>query len=70
MENFRTWSQGQNASGGGVRPLFEGGQTPLFKKVRKVGFTNIFRKEYAIINLNDLNRFDEGTIITPELLKR
>lgn len=62
--------KGQNArSGGGVRPLFEGGQTPLFKKVRKVGFTNIFRKEYAIINLNDLNRFDEETIITPELLK-
>ncbi|NMH71968.1 50S ribosomal protein L15 [Bacillus sp. RO2] len=61
--------KGQNArSGGGVRPGFEGGQTPLFQRLPKRGFTNINRKEYAIINLDTLNRFDEGTEVTPELL--
>ncbi|KMJ56806.1 50S ribosomal protein L15 [Bacillus sp. LL01] len=61
--------KGQNArSGGGVRPGFEGGQTPLFQRLPKRGFTNIHRKEYAIINLDALNRFDEGTEVTPELL--
>lgn len=61
--------KGQNArSGGGVRPGFEGGQTPLFQRLPKRGFTNINRKEYAIVNLDDLNRFDEGTEVTPELL--
>jgi large subunit ribosomal protein L15 len=61
--------KGQNArSGGGVRPGFEGGQTPLFQRLPKRGFTNINRKEYAIINLDALNRFDEGTEVTPELL--
>ena len=61
--------KGQKArSGGGVRPGFEGGQTPLFQRLPKRGFTNINRKEYAIVGLDELNRFDENTEITPELL--
>ncbi|GGA88135.1 50S ribosomal protein L15 [Ornithinibacillus halotolerans] len=61
--------KGQKArSGGGVRPGFEGGQMPLFQRLPKRGFTNINRKEYAIVNLDVLNRFEDGTEITPELL--
>ncbi|KAB2329238.1 50S ribosomal protein L15 [Cytobacillus depressus] len=61
--------KGQNArSGGGVRPGFEGGQTPLFQRLPKRGFTNINRKEYAVVNLDALNRFEEGTEVTPALL--
>jgi large subunit ribosomal protein L15 len=61
--------KGQNArSGGGVRIGFEGGQTPLFRRLPKRGFTNINRKEYAVVNLDVLNRFEEGTEVTPELL--
>ncbi|KON85792.1 50S ribosomal protein L15 [Sporosarcina globispora] len=61
--------KGQNArSGGGVRPGFEGGQTPLFQRLPKRGFTNINRKEYAVVNLDALNRFEDGAIVTPELL--
>ncbi len=61
--------KGQNArSGGGVRLGFEGGQTPLFRRLPKRGFTNIHRKEYAEVNLETLNRFAEGIEITPELL--
>ncbi|MED3661729.1 50S ribosomal protein L15 [Ureibacillus sp. FSL K6-8385] len=61
--------KGQNArSGGGVRPGFEGGQNPLFRRLPKRGFTNVNRKEYAIVNLEALNRFEEGTEVTPELL--
>src|SRR5690625_4883210 len=61
--------KGQNArSGGGVRLGFEGGQTPLFQRLPKRGFTNIHKKEYAIVNLDTLNRFDENTEITPEFL--
>lgn len=61
--------KGQNArSGGGVRLGFEGGQTPLFRRLPKRGFTNINRKEYAIVNLDTLNLFEEGTVVTPELL--
>ncbi|MDQ1143258.1 MAG: 50S ribosomal protein L15 [Bacillus sp. (in: firmicutes)] len=61
--------KGQNArSGGGVRVGFEGGQTPLYRRLPKRGFTNISRKEYAIVNLDVLNRFEEGTEVTPELL--
>lgn len=60
---------GQNArSGGGVRPGFEGGQMPLFQRLPKRGFTNIFAKEIGIVNIEDLNRFEEGTVVTPELL--
>lgn len=61
--------KGQNArSGGGVRLGFEGGQTPLFQRLPKRGFTNVNRKDYAIVNLDKLNLFDEGTEVTPELL--
>lgn len=63
--------KGQNArSGGGVRPGFEGGQLPLFRRLPKRGFSNArFKTEYAVINLSDLNKFEDGAIITPELLK-
>ena len=63
-------SNGQNSrAGGGVKPYFEGGQMPLYRRTPKRGFSNaIFRKDYAIINLCDLNRFEEGTEVTPELL--
>ena len=62
--------KGQNArSGGGVRPGFEGGQTPLARRLPKRGFTNINRKEYAVVNVEDLNRFEDGTTVTPALLK-
>lgn len=61
--------KGQKArSGGGVRPGFEGGQTPLMRRLPKRGFTNISRKEFAVVNLDALNRFEEGTEVTPELL--
>lgn len=61
--------KGQKArSGGGVRPGFEGGQNPLFRRLPKRGFTNINRKEFAIVNLSTLNRFEDGTEVTPELL--
>ncbi len=61
--------KGQNArSGGGVRLGFEGGQTPLFRRLPKRGFTNINRKEFAIINLDDLNKFEDGTVVTPDVL--
>ncbi len=60
---------GQNSrSGGGVRPGFEGGQMPLFQRLPKRGFTNIHRKEYTVVNLETLNRFEDGTEVTPELL--
>ena len=61
--------KGQNArSGGGVRPGFEGGQTPLFQRLPKRGFTNINRKDFAIVNIDSLNHFEDGTEVTPELL--
>lgn len=61
--------KGQNArSGGGVRLGFEGGQTPLFRRIPKRGFTNFTRKEYAIVNVEALNKFEKGTEVTPELL--
>jgi large subunit ribosomal protein L15 len=61
--------KGQNArSGGGVRLGFEGGQTPLFRRLPKRGFTNVSRKEFAVVNLTALNRFEDGTEVTPELL--
>lgn len=61
--------KGQNArSGGGVRPGFEGGQNPLYRRLPKRGFTNPTRKEYAIVNITDLNRFSAGTEVTPKLL--
>ncbi len=63
--------KGQNArSGGGVRPVFEGGQLPLYRRLPKRGFSNaMFKTRYAVINVEDLNVFDEGTTVTPALLK-
>lgn len=61
--------KGQNArSGGGVRPGFEGGQTPLFKRLPKRGFTNVSRKEYAIVNVEQLNVFEDGSVVNFETL--
>ena len=61
--------KGQNArSGGGVRPGFEGGQMPLYRRLPKRGFTNPFSKEFVCINIDRLNIFENGTEITPEVL--
>ncbi|SHK20224.1 50S ribosomal protein L15 [Desulforamulus aeronauticus] len=61
--------KGQNArSGGGVRRGFEGGQMPIARRFPKKGFTNIFKKKITAINLDDLNVFEPGTEVTPELL--
>lgn len=60
---------GQNSrSGGGVRPGFEGGQMPLFRRIPKRGFNNIFKKDWAIVNIEALNAFEDGTVITPAML--
>ena len=63
--------KGQNArSGGGVRPGFEGGQLPLFRRLPKRGFSNaMFKIRYATLNLSDLEKFEDGAVVTPELLK-
>ena len=56
--------KGQNArSGGGVRPGFEGGQLPLYRKLPKRGFHNKFGKQFAIVNIEALNRFEDGAVI-------
>ena len=55
-------------SGGGKRPGFEGGQMPLTRQLPKRGFTNIFAKEYATVNVEDLNVFEDGTVVTVEML--
>lgn len=63
-------NKGQKARSGGMGKLgFEGGQTPLARRLPKRGFTNINRKEYAIINLTQLNRFEDGAEVTPAVLK-
>ena len=63
--------KGQKArSGGSINPVFEGGPLPLYRRLPKRGFTNgKFRTRYAVINLSDLNRFEDGTVVTPALLK-
>lgn len=70
--NGTTAGRGMNGqksrSGGGVRLGFEGGQMPLYRRLPKRGFKNIFATEYAIVNVADLNRFDANTEVTPELL--
>lgn len=64
-------ANGQNSrSGGGVRPGFEGGQTPLFKRLPKRGFTNVNRKDYAVVNVEDLNCFEANTVVTLELCQK
>jgi large subunit ribosomal protein L15 len=61
---------GQNSrSGGGTRPGFEGGQMPLYRRIPKRGFTNIFATNYSEINIDTLNRFEDGAEVTPEMLK-
>lgn len=61
--------KGQNSrSGGGVRPGFEGGQLPIYRKLPKRGFTNRFAKEYAIVNLEKLENFDNGSVIDINML--
>ncbi|MDI6631349.1 MAG: 50S ribosomal protein L15, partial [Thermoanaerobacteraceae bacterium] len=63
-------TKGQKArSGGGVRPGFEGGQMPLARRMPKRGFTNIFKKEYVAVNVSKLNRFEDGAVVTPEILR-
>ena len=63
--------KGQKArSGGGVHMWFEGGQTPLYKRLPRRGFSNArFATKYAVVNVSDLNRFKDGDVVTPELLK-
>ena len=61
--------KGQNSrSGGGVRPGFEGGQMPLYRRLPKRGFNNIFAKEYAEVNVAQLNRFEDGATVDPVAL--
>jgi large subunit ribosomal protein L15 len=63
--------KGQNSrSGGGVRPGYEGGQMPLHRRLPKRGFTNIFKKIIAVINVNDLTRFESGTVVDEAALVR
>lgn len=63
--------KGQKArSGGKVRPGFEGGQMPLQRRIPKRGFTNIFKQRWSIVNVKDLNIFDEGTVVTIDMLKQ
>lgn len=62
--------KGQNArSGGGVRPGFEGGQMPIYRRLPKRGFKNIFANEYTEINVSELNKFEDGTVVDATLLK-
>lgn len=62
--------KGQNArSGGGVKPGFEGGQTRMSMRIPKRGFNNIFRTEYAVVNVSDLEKFNDGVVVDTELLQ-
>ncbi|KYO63913.1 50S ribosomal protein L15 [Thermovenabulum gondwanense] len=61
--------KGQKArTGGGVRPGFEGGQMPLYRRIPKRGFTNVFKKEFVVVNVKALNDFEDNTRVTPEML--
>ena len=70
--NGKTSGRGQKGqkarSGGGVRLGFEGGQTPLARRLPKRGFTNFNRKEYAVVNVETLNRFEDGAVVTEQAL--
>jgi len=62
--------KGQKArSGGNIAPGFEGGQLPLTRRVPKRGFNNKFRREWTVVNVESLNRFDNGSVVTPQVLK-
>lgn len=70
----KTSTRGQKGqksrSGVSIKPWFEGGQTPLYRRVPKRGFNNArFRTEFAVVNLSDLNRFNDGDVVTPALLR-
>ena len=70
----KTSTRGENGqksrSGASIKAWFEGGQSPLYRRIPKRGFNNArFRIEFAIINLSDLNKFNDGDVVTPELLK-
>lgn len=70
----KTSTRGENGqksrSGASIKPWFEGGQSPLYRRIPKRGFNNAkFRIEFATINVSDLNKFNDGDIVTPELLK-
>ncbi|PCS00634.1 50S ribosomal protein L15 [Lactococcus fujiensis] len=71
--NGKTSGRGQKGqkarSGGSIRPGFEGGQTPLFRRMPKRGFLNVNRKEYAVINLDVLNKLEDGATVSVETLK-
>ena len=71
--NGTTAGRGMNGqksrSGGGVRLGFEGGQMPLYRRPPKRGFTNIWGTEYTVLNVDALNKFEAGTVVTPEMLK-
>ena len=68
-KNCGTGNKGQKSRSGGLKaPGFEGGQTPLYRRLPKFGFTNGSRKEFAIVNVGSLNKFAEGTEVTPTLL--
>ena len=68
-KNCGTGNKGQKSRSGGLKaPGFEGGQTPLYRRLPKFGFTNGSHKEYAIVNVSSLNKFKEGTVVTPTLL--
>ena len=58
----------KSRSGGGVRPGFEGGQMPLYRRIPKRGFTNIWGTEYTVLNVEDLNKFEAGTVVTAEMI--
>ena len=70
----KTSTRGENGqkarSGASIPAWFQGGQSPLYRRIPKRGFNNArFETKYAVINLSDLNRFEDGTVVTPELLK-
>ena len=68
-KNGGSGNKGQNSrSGGGTRLGFEGGQNPIYRRLPKRGFTNYTRVEYVIVNVRDLNKFEDGSVVTPELL--
>ena len=71
--NGTTAGRGMNGqksrSGGGVRLGFEGGQMPLYRRLPKRGFTNLWGTEYTVLNVDALNGFEAGTVVTPEMLK-
>ena len=71
--NGTTAGRGMNGqrsrSGGIVRPGFEGGHMPLYRRIPKRGFTNLWGTEYSVLNVSDLNRFEDGATVTPETIK-